>query len=201
MSAERLRINAEDLVDIPQDSLAMAFGKARRELDFIPGVAEIRRLALADEESKLDGETRAAWDIVTKHVQKWGRWNSERDSAYIEDGAPILPRRALDTVRRSGSWMAYLAMDADSFPFQQKRFFEEYKAWTSTELSLPMLAAQLQLPPKQVKTIKQLAKSMDMVPAAPTPRNSLREFTADEWATRRQELKQQAEEAKRRFGR
>jgi|HubBroStandDraft_6_1064221.scaffolds.fasta_scaffold722131_1 hypothetical protein len=146
MTAQRLRINAEDLIDVPQPALAAAFVKARRELDFVPGVAEIRRLALADTESKQDGEMRAAWDIVTKHVRKWGRWNSERDYAFIEDGAPILPKRVTDTVRRSGSWMAYLAMDSDSFPFQQKRFFEEYKAWNATELALPEIVASLQLP-------------------------------------------------------
>src|SRR5260370_4033210 len=57
---ERLRATAEDLVDIPQDALAAAFSRARRELDYPPGGAEVRRLVLADEGSMLDAEMRSS---------------------------------------------------------------------------------------------------------------------------------------------
>jgi len=78
-------------------------------------------------------EARAAWDAVIRYVGKWGRWNCEYDRAYIEAGAPTLPARIADTVRRSGGWAVYLGLDPKSFPFQQKRFFEEYAAWTAVE--------------------------------------------------------------------
>lgn len=45
VSAETLQIYAQDLGDIPQPSLELAFTKSRRELKFFPKIAEIRNLA------------------------------------------------------------------------------------------------------------------------------------------------------------
>jgi hypothetical protein len=36
-------------------------------------------------------------------------------------------------VRRTGGWTVYLGLSAREFPFQQKRFFDEYQAWTAVE--------------------------------------------------------------------
>ncbi len=47
--------------------------------------------------------------------------------------APELPLRILDAVRRSGGWSAFVRMTDEDFPFLQKRFFEEYEAWTAVE--------------------------------------------------------------------
>ena len=142
----------------------------------MPGVAELRRFALADEASNLDAESRAAWDILTRHVGKWGRWGEDYLHAYIEEGAPTLPPRVVNTVRRTGGWGAYLGLSYTDdqrrrdAAFQQKRFFEEYKAWTLTEISLPMLAASLQLPEHQ---IKQLTKPMEAPKRTPPPDGAL----------------------------
>jgi hypothetical protein len=150
---ERLRINAEDLVDIPQEQLADAFNRARRELDYLPGVAEIRRLAGADEKTRLDAEARAAWDAVIKFVEMYvgcdaeGRYGPEHGT-YGAWGPldeltgkprhpaqyPQLPQRILDVIRRTGGWIQYKRMTDQDMPFQQKRFFEEYTAWTAVEL-------------------------------------------------------------------
>src|SRR5579864_5008278 len=50
---ERLRINAGDLIDVPQDALTLAFARVRKDLDYLPQVSEIRRFALADEGGRL----------------------------------------------------------------------------------------------------------------------------------------------------
>jgi hypothetical protein len=41
-------------------------------------------------------------------------------------------------------------MEPSDFPFQQKRFFDEYQAWTAVERVLPDLANILQLPAKAI---------------------------------------------------
>lgn len=173
-STERLRINAEDLLDVPQEHLAKAFVKARRELDYIPGVAELRRLAQADDAGNVDADMRAAWDAVTKHVAKWGRWNSERDRAHLETDAPELPERIVDTVRRTGGWTVYLGMDLDSFPFQQKRFFDEYKAWVRTERAAIDLWKSLPAADvKQLAAAKTMALSHQDPKRLTTPGNGI----------------------------
>lgn len=155
-SPERLRINAEDLVDIPQDRLQEAFRRARQELDFVPGVAEIRRLALADQGVLIDAEMRKAWEIVDRFAGKWCRWNCERDCAYVEAGAPKLSQRIMDTVRRTGGWTVYLQLAPEDFPFQQKRFFEEYKAWDAVNATVDT-GKLLQMPDlKKLATERQM---------------------------------------------
>ena len=80
-----------------------------------------------------NAEKRLAWETVERFVAKWLRWNSERTAARIEPGAPDLSPRIVDTVRRSGGWSCYLRMTDEDFPHQQKRFFEEYQAWTEIQ--------------------------------------------------------------------
>jgi hypothetical protein len=92
----------------------------------------------------------ASWDVLLKFVDKWCRWNDGYFSARVEKGAPELPQRIVDTVRRTGGWAAHLGMNQGSFPFQQKRFFEEYQAWVAVERVLPDLSKVLQLPPSRV---------------------------------------------------
>jgi hypothetical protein len=151
---ERLRINAEDLIDIPREALAIAFGKARRELDFMPGVSEIRRLALADEAGQTDAAMRASWDVLIAFVGKYvgsdcegnygpehGSWGPVRSAGKDMPAAyPVLEQRILDIVRRTGGWRQYKCMSEKDYPFQQRRFFEEYRAWVATERALPAIA-------------------------------------------------------------
>lgn len=80
-----------------------------------------------------NAEKRLAWDVVEAFASKWVRWNSERTVALVEPGAPELSTRIRDTVRRSGGWSVYLRMTDEDFPHQQKRFFEEYEAWTEIQ--------------------------------------------------------------------
>lgn len=131
----------------------------------------------------IDAEMRAAWDVLTRFVSKWGRWGEDYQHAYVEKGAPTLPARITDTVRRTGGWGAYLILsytDADrarDAQFQQKRFFEEYQAWTAVEQVLPDLAKVLQLPASRVLQLvkpmeappKQVINVNHTIPRAPIP--------------------------------
>ena len=193
---ERLRINAEDLIDIGQTELEVAFQKSRRELDYLPQVAEIRRLALADEKGNEDAEMRAAWDITIRHASKWGRWNDERSYAHIESGAPQLPERITDTVRRTGGWQAYLGMNLEAFPFQQKRFFEEYAAWVRTEIAgieLKKLISQPEVKRLVATTRMELPEKSS--PDAPVVRKRCKpELSAQDYEIRRQQEKRRIAE-------
>lgn len=209
MSHERLRINAEDLLDIPRAALMLAFGRVRRELDFYPQVSEIRRLALMDEATKLDSETRLAWDYTLALVGKWGRWGEDYCSAYIDHEAPAIPARVADTVRRTGGWGAYLGLSYTNddrrrdAAFQQKRFFEEYQAWDavkSAEQNFPALAA-----PKEVKRLAEVkridaprSKPSPVIEMKPRPILSQVPLSGAELADRREMLRQQAETLKQR---
>jgi hypothetical protein len=87
-----------------------------------------------------NAEMRAAWDVLTSHVKKFGRWNEDYSGAHFAKGSPGLEQRILDVVRRTGGLAVYLGMtyvDREdgkaNFPFIQARFFEEYKAWSKVE--------------------------------------------------------------------
>lgn len=78
---------------------------------------------------------------MTSFVSKWvqsdveGRYVITRGVRSSEPSK--LAQRILDTVRRTGGWRAYKCMTNDDFPFQQKRFLEEYEAWTAVEQIAP----------------------------------------------------------------
>lgn len=109
-----------------------------------------------------NAEKRLAWETVERFVAKWARWNSERIAVYIEPGAPQLAQRILDTVRRSGGWSSYLAMTDEDFPHQQKRFFEEYQAWTEIQHVAADPSKLLEMP-----RVRELAAAKTMEPEIP----------------------------------
>jgi hypothetical protein len=206
-SEERLRINAEDLIDIPQTALQEAFARARRELDYAPGVAELRRLALADRQLRIHAEMRLAWDLLVTYVGKWGRWGEDYKFAFIEKGAPPLMPKIADSVRRTGGWAAYLNLQYDTdahardAAFQQKRFFDEYQNWEAVELIAPAFALPATPEVKQIaagKTMETRRPAAAAQPrAAPVPpvarAGRTSEMTEQEVADRRMILRQQAE--------
>jgi len=133
LKPERIRVYVQDLADLSAEQLSFAFSRARRGLKFFPRIAEIRELAGANPERSDDAEARAAWDVlmdfVSRYVQSDVFGNYAPDQGCRSTPMPILSERILDTVRRSGSWRAFKCMTPSDFPFQQKRFFEEFKAW------------------------------------------------------------------------
>jgi hypothetical protein len=101
------------------------------------------------EAADVDAEKRIAWETVQRFVRKYvgndvlgkcgpefGWYGPQRNSLgeIVRPASyPQLCDRILDSVRRSGGWSVYLRMTDEDFPFVQKRFFEEYEAWTGVE--------------------------------------------------------------------
>ena len=87
-----------------------------------------------------EAEMRKAWDVLMDFVAKWVQSDVHGNYAPSQgcraSQMPELAPRILDTVRRTGGWGIYKCMSTDDFPFQQKRFFEEYLAWTEVN-SIP----------------------------------------------------------------
>jgi hypothetical protein len=137
MTQARLKIYIQDLSDLDRSRLEIAFTRARRELKFFPKVAELRELAGQGEKQQADAEARAAWDELTKFVRRYvsndvfGNFGPQHGS--YPKAFPKLSHRILDCVRRTGGWKAYACMSHDDFPFQQKRFFEEFLAWQAVQ--------------------------------------------------------------------
>src|SRR5437764_1167478 len=71
MTAARLKVYAADLADLEHSQLELAFHCARRDLTFFPKIAELRKLAGADQVEQEDAEARKAWDVLTSFVRKY----------------------------------------------------------------------------------------------------------------------------------
>jgi hypothetical protein len=146
---------------------------------------------------QLEAEARRAWDVVTAFVAKYVS-NDVHGNYGPEHGwynnFPTLSDRILDTVRRSGGWKTYKCATDEDFPFVQKRFFEEYEAWTAVE-QIDMRKLLTQIPGLQlVGTVKAMnaAPRVETSPPAlvkkiPAP------LTDAQLRDRREILRQQAE--------
>jgi hypothetical protein len=134
----------------------LALDRCMIECRFPVRLPDIFQRMPGTEVAEIDAEKRLAWDIVIRTVSKWGRWNSERTHAFLDDRAPTLAPRILDSVRRTGGWTVYHAMEADDFPHVQKRFFEEYSAWIQVE-RITDRARLLEMP-----RVKELAAAKSM---------------------------------------
>jgi hypothetical protein len=180
-------------------SLEIALRRCVKECGGFPArMPQIMERIPGLEVPKIEAEMRAAWDVLMKFVSKRLRWNEDRTYAYVDEEASRVCRRCektvcgnecetcgargrdlkyseltdriLDTVRRTGGWSVYLVMDPQDFPHQQKRFFEEYEAWTAVERILPDLDKILQLQPAaKLRLLKPMDPAKVMAAAqAPT---------------------------------
>jgi hypothetical protein len=157
---ERLRINAEDLIDIPQDRLALAFSRARRELDYAPGVAEIRRLASADEKSSESVEAQAAWNYVNEYLRKWGvdRMPIRSGGQWIT--APPLEPRLEYAVRQIGGLWRLNQVTDENYAFMFRDFCAAYSLAPVAELMAPQILEQFG-DRKLVGNVKRLADAKE----------------------------------------
>jgi hypothetical protein len=136
------------------EQIAYALRRCKPECKYPVRLPHIFERIPGREVSREDAEIHAAWDITINHVRKWGRWAEDYAGAYIEKGAPVLPDRITDTVRRTGGWGAYLVLGysdqdrARDAAFQRERFFDEYKAWTAIDRAVPNLAQLLNAKPE-----------------------------------------------------
>lgn len=85
----------------------------------------------------VNAEKRLAWETLMHFVRKYvgndvyGNFGPEY--GWHSYDFPELSPRLLDTVRRTGGWSIYARMRDEDLPFVQKRFFEEYAAWTEIQ--------------------------------------------------------------------
>jgi len=133
----------------------------------------------------LNAEKRLAWDTLEKFVRKYvsndvfGNYGPEHGS--FPQTFPQLAPRLLDTVRRTGGWRVYKSMTDEDFPHQQKRFFEEYEAWSEIQ-HVAMDPGKLLEMPRAKKYLQ--SKAMDppqpvratMPPAPNTNRPAVRDL-------------------------
>lgn len=160
--------------------VSAALRRCVKECHYPVRIHDIAQRCAGMEVPQIEAEMRAAWDTVRKFVERYvgadtegnyhpdnGSWGRVRIGGHEQQPRyPVLPARMLDTVRRTGGWRQHKLMTEDDEPFLQKRFFEEYKAWTATEPILANMKALIE--PQQ---LKQLATSKAM-PALPAPAHS-----------------------------
>jgi len=132
------------LLEASHDNIKIALDRCMRECRWPVRLPDIFLRIPGCEVTKPDAEARCAWDILTSFVKKYvgndihGDYGPEH--GWFPTGFPKLEQRILDTVRRTGGWKVYALMDETDFPHQQKRFFEEYRAWTAVEAHGALLA-------------------------------------------------------------
>ena len=185
------------------EQIAGAMTRCARECRFPVRLPDFLQRIPGGEVPAPEAEMRAMWDVAVKYISRWGRWNSERDAAYIDSDAPPMDQKLQDVIRRSGGYTTYLAMGPEDFPFQQKRFFEEWLAWTAVEhvvsrseaiaaLNAPRVALRL-VAPKQTGECAEKKPSVE-IRHVPEP------LTREQLLERQQEMKNQAAEILRKRG-
>ena len=131
MMAEILCQSATD------EQIAHAMTRCSRECRYPVRLQDFLQRIPGQEIPEPEAEARKAWDLVTSFASKWVQSNP--DGGYVisrgvrSSEPPKLSQHILDTVRRTGGWPTYKCMTTDDYPFVQKRFFEEYEAWTAVE--------------------------------------------------------------------
>jgi hypothetical protein len=156
MTPQRLKIYAEDLVDIGQERLTQGFTHARRECRFFPRIAELRELAGVKAQDQRMVEAEAAWTWANDYLRKWGV-----DRMCVYSGgkrleAPAIPPRIEYALRRIGGLWGLNQITAESRPFVQKDFIEAYFQAPMAEAQAPQLDSMFG-PEKLLGEVKQLA--------------------------------------------
>jgi hypothetical protein len=197
MTPERLRIYAGDLADLERSQLEVAFCHARREMTFLPKIAELRNLAGAGQDEQQDAEARKAWDLLTRFVTKYvsndvhGNYGPQH--GWYPKSFPKLSERILDCVRRTGGWKVYACMDVHDMPFIQKRFFEEYAAWTAVERITDNSKLIETIPEFKQLVARSMEQPKPITATGPKPKPVLQPLTESQVKDRREMLRQQTE--------
>jgi hypothetical protein len=147
-------------------------------------------------DADVNAEKRLAWDTVLSFTRKYvgndvyGNFGPEH--GWYPKNFPQLSTRILDTVRRTGGWAAYAKMAEEDFPFQQKRFFEEYQAWTEIQhvasdpskvLEMPARGKVIALIAEPIPTPREKNPEPVKIPAMPV-KDFYKLPTEEEWRDR-----------------
>jgi hypothetical protein len=201
LTAECLAMYVESLADLSDEQIRLSIGRAIRELKWFPKPAELRELVGSNPKQEKDAEGRKAWDVVTQFVTKYvgndvhGNYGPEH--GWYPKSYPKLSDRILGAVRRTGGWRLYKSMTEKDYPFQQKRFLDEYEAWTAVEQIAPSrlltemprlrLVAKPMDPPRSVEPKVERPEASAFKPTSiPVP------LTNAQLRDRREMLRQQA---------
>lgn len=185
----RLRLNSEDLMDIPAEALQQAFVRVRKELDWYPQVSQIREMALGKPQDNLEAGASKAWDDVQKFLRKWG-WNPLPVwSVRARDICPpSFDERTERAIRCVGGLKAIEYADEKTFSFMKRDFMAEWIRFEAAEKQPSALLASA------VQEFKQLVESSNMAITAEkeSGTKSKRQLTDAEIEARRKELAHQA---------
>jgi hypothetical protein len=143
LSPQRLKIYVQDLADIDQGRLAVAFTRARRELGWFPKIAQLRDLAGANDADLRRIESEAAWQFALHYSGEPGVCRPpyfifDKGTARY-DYPPPPPPRVDYAVDRIGGWKALSEMTEKSRPFLRLDFLEAYAQAPLAEVLVPQL--------------------------------------------------------------
>lgn len=204
LTPSKLRTYIADLADLSREQLAVAFRRARRELQgYFPRIATLRVLAGAvphDQANKVEAES--AWTWAQDYLRQWGadRLPIRRRGAWIE--APPIPPRIDYALRRIGGLRGLNQLTEQSRPFMFRDFCEAYSLAPIAATVGPYLFGALE------GTVKQLPPA----PAAEPNRDVQEEqakaaepkagpLSPEQVRERRAMLARQAEMLAQRYGR
>jgi len=119
------------------EQIAESMTRCTRECRFPVRLPDLLQRIPGQEIPQPEAEMRKAWDVLMAFVRKYvgndvyGSYGPEH--GWYPRSYPKLSDRILDTVRRSGGWKVYGCMTDATFPFVERRFFEQYTAWVAVE--------------------------------------------------------------------
>jgi len=196
-----LALMAEILTQSATDGqLDAALTRCAHECRYPVRLSDILQRIPGLEVPQLEAEARKAWDVLMGFVSKYvgndiyGIFGPEH--GWYPKSYPKLSDRILDSVRRTGGWKVYKCMSNTDFPFMQKRFLEEYAAWSAVE---QVVSGKLLTEMPQLQLV---AKPMDLPSTTVQPKPAgqqvvvkkiLEPLTDAQVQDRREVLRQQAE--------
>lgn len=147
LTTPALFLFVDDLEPLDDKTIQLALTRCRREIGgngYAPTLTikdVLERAGVVTQDEVDAAECRAAWDALLLYAGKYIVANPEgqygpRHYFDMKTETPDLDPRTADTLRRVGDWKAIKTMTNDDFPFVQKRFYEEYRAWSATDAAL-----------------------------------------------------------------
>ena len=119
------------------EQIAAAMMRCTRECRYPVRLPDLLQRMPGQEIPAPEAEARRSWDELMKFVGKYVGsdvyGNCGPEHGWHPENYPKLSDRILDSVRRTGGWVVYLRMTDQDFPFVQKRFLEEYSAWSAVQ--------------------------------------------------------------------
>jgi hypothetical protein len=193
-----LSLMAEVLCQSASDEqIATAMTRCLRECRYPARLSDFLQRIPGQEIPQPEAEGRKAWDSLQTFVRKYvgndvhGSFGPEH--GWYPKAFPRLSDRILDTVRRSGGWKVYKCMSDEDFPYVQKRFFEEYQAWSAVERVDPGHMLTTVTEPKQLMTATPVQEQIKPAPVPVVrPKTVPQPLTDAQRRDRFEMLKQQA---------